>query len=118
MFLYFGNVLLSPAVSLIGLDDGNVNRVSRFANYLRNILPHSDVTVMEMGAKAIGRYAQAESSLTAEYVEFEVHRAIEWLSQDRVELKRHAAVSGRVSLLAEWYSEQQCRVCVCCFTRC
>ena len=87
-----------PAVSLIGLDDGNVTRVSRFANYLRNILPNSDVTVMEMGAKAIGRLALAESALTAEYVEFEVRRALEWLSQERLEQKRHAAVSGRGSV--------------------
>ena len=87
-----------PAVSLIGLDDGNVTRVSRFANYLRNILPNSDVTVMEMGAKAIGRLALAESALTAEYVEFEVRRALEWLSQERHEQKRHAAVSGRGSI--------------------
>ena len=87
--------VLWPAVSLIGLDDGNVTRVSRFANYLRNILPNSDIAVMEMGAKAIGRLALAESALTAEYVEFEVRRALEWLSQEKHEHKRHAAVSGR-----------------------
>ena len=66
-----------------------------FANYLRNILPNSDIAVMEMGAKAIGRLALAESALTAEYVEFEVRRALEWLSQEKHEHKRHAAVSGQ-----------------------
>ena len=81
-------------VNLIGLDDGNVTRVSRFANYLRNILPNQDATIMEMGAKAIGRLALAESAITAEYVEFEVKRALEFLGQDKNELKRHAAVSG------------------------
>ena len=79
-------------MNLIGLDDGNVTRVSRFANYLRNILPNQDATIMEMGAKAIGRLALAESAITAEYVEFEVKRALEFLAPDKNELKRHAAV--------------------------
>nr|QHX41461.1 serine/threonine-protein kinase mTOR [Halisarca dujardinii] len=79
-------------VNLIGLDDGNVTRISRFANYLRNILPNPDVTIMEMGARAIGRLALAESAIKAEYVEFEVKRALEFLGQDKSELKRHAAV--------------------------
>ena len=43
------------AVSLIGVDVGNTTtRISRFANYLRNLLPSSDVGVMEMAAKAMG----------------------------------------------------------------
>ena len=80
-------------VALIALEDGNVARVGRFANYLRGILPCTDYLVTEMTAKAIGCLALAEGAYTAEYVEFEVRRALEWLSTDKNENKRLAAVS-------------------------
>lgn len=48
---------------------------------------------MEMASKAIGRLAMAGDTFTAEYVEFEVKRALEWLGADRNEGRRHAAVS-------------------------
>ena len=81
-------------MSLIGLDVGNTgNRITRFANYLRNLLPSSDVVVMEMAAKAVGKLALASGSYMAEYVEFEVKRAFEWLTGDRNEGRRYAAVS-------------------------
>ncbi|XP_065891468.1 serine/threonine-protein kinase mTOR-like isoform X2 [Dysidea avara] len=81
-------------VALISLEDahGNVARVGRFANYLRGILPCNDYLVTEMTAKAIGCLALAEGAYTAEYVEFEVRRALEWLSTDKNENKRLAAV--------------------------
>ncbi|KAM4652055.1 serine/threonine-protein kinase mTOR [Discoglossus pictus] len=79
-------------VSLIGVEGGNATRISRFANYLRNLLPSSDTAVMEMASKAMGRLAMAGDTFTAEYVEFEVKRALEWLGADRNEGRRHAAV--------------------------
>lgn len=80
-------------VSLIGVDVGNTStRISRFANYLRNMLPSNDTSVMELAAKAVGRLALASGTYTAEYVEFEAKRAFEWLSGDRNEGRRHAAV--------------------------
>lgn len=79
-------------VSLIGVEGGNATRISRFANYLRNLLPSSDPVVMEMASKAMGRLAMAGDTFTAEYVEFEVKRALEWLGADRNEGRRHAAV--------------------------
>jgi len=81
------------AVSLIGVDGGSSStRISRFANYLRNLLPSNDPVVMEMASQAVGRLALAGGTFTAEYVEFEVKRAIEWLQGDRHEGRRHAAV--------------------------
>lgn len=80
--------------SLIGVEGGNSTRIGRFANYLRNLLPSSDPVVMEMASKAIGRLAMAGDTFTAEYVEFEVKRALEWLGADRNEGRRHAAVSS------------------------
>ena len=78
-------------MSLVGLEGGgNVNRLGRFANYLRSILPHPDVTLTEMTAKAIGQLALAEGAYTAEYVEFEVKKALEWIVGN--EHKKLAAV--------------------------
>lgn len=75
------------------MDVGNTaTRISRFANYLRNLLPSNDVGVMEMAAKAMGILALSSGTYAAEYVEFEVKRALEWLTGDRNEGKRHAAV--------------------------
>lgn len=85
--------LSSITVSLVGLEGGggNVTRLGRFANYLRSILPHADVTLTEMTARAIGQLALAEGTYTAEYVEFEVKRALEWILGS--ENKKLAAVS-------------------------
>ena len=80
-------------VCLIGVDGGNATRTSRFANYLRNMLPSNDVSVMELVAKAVGRLAQVGGTYAADYVEFEVKKSLEWLSGDRHEGRRHAAVS-------------------------
>jgi FKBP12-rapamycin complex-associated protein len=78
-------------VSLVGLEGGgNVAKLGRYANYLRSILPHPDVALTEMTAKAIGQLALAEGTYTAEYVEFEVRRALEWIGGN--EHKRLAAV--------------------------
>ncbi|XP_074653906.1 serine/threonine-protein kinase mTOR-like [Tubulanus polymorphus] len=80
-------------VSLIGVDVGNSStRISRFANYLRNLLPSNDTVVMEMASMAVGRLALASGTYTSEYVEFEAKRCFEWLTADRTEGKRHAAV--------------------------
>nr|XP_022907797.1 target of rapamycin [Onthophagus taurus] len=78
---------------LIGTDVGNIpNRVTRFANYLRNLLPSSDVSLLQMVTKSMGMIALVSGSKASEYVDFEVKRAFEWLGGDRVESKRHAAV--------------------------
>ncbi|XP_062572359.1 serine/threonine-protein kinase mTOR-like [Saccostrea cucullata] len=80
-------------VSLTGVDVGNRStRISRFSNYLRNLLPSNDVSVMEMAARAVGWLAFSSGSYAAEYVEHEVKRALEWLTGDRQESKRLAAV--------------------------
>ena len=47
---------------------------------------------MELVAKAVGRLAQVGGTFSADYVEFEVKKAFEWLSGDRHEGRRHAAV--------------------------
>lgn len=80
-------------VSLIGVDVGNTStRITRFANYLRNLLPSHDTSIMEMAAKAVGILALSSGTYAAEYVEFEVKKALEWLLEDRHEGRRQAAV--------------------------
>ena len=103
------------SVCLIGADIGNINtRISRFANYLRNLLPSSDIGVMELAAKTVGRLALVSGTYAAEYVEFEVKRAFEWLGGDRHEGKRHAAVKYLITLTfmvtGNWLSCLACRI--------
>lgn len=90
-------------MSLIGVEGGNATRISRFANYLRNLLPSSDPVVMEMASKAMGHLSMAGDTFTAEYVEFEVKRALEWLGADRNEGRRHAAVSEQQIAETVWF---------------
>ena len=52
MYLFF-------LVSLMALE-GTVQRLGRFANYLRAIIPHQDVSLTEMVAKAIGQHCVKE----------------------------------------------------------
>lgn len=87
-------------VCLIGADVGNKNnRISRFANYLRNLLPSADSAVMELAAKTVGKLALDSGTYADQYVEFEVKRAFEWLGGVRNESKRYAAVSNLVITL-------------------
>eukprot|EP00026_Physarum_polycephalum_P000091 Phypoly_transcript_00091.p1 GENE.Phypoly_transcript_00091~~Phypoly_transcript_00091.p1 ORF type:complete len:2307 (+),score=451.47 Phypoly_transcript_00091:133-7053(+) len=80
---------------LIDVDyDENATKVTRLANFLRiGIGSTTDTTVMLMASKALGRLARSSGTLTAECVEFEVKRALEWLQErERYEPRRHAAV--------------------------
>ncbi|TPX38402.1 hypothetical protein SeMB42_g06762 [Synchytrium endobioticum] len=79
--------------SLIDFEgEDNTTKITRFANYLRLVLPGTDPQIAVLAAKALGRLAQPGGNLTAEFVEFEVKRALEWLQGDRSEARRYAAV--------------------------
>ncbi|KAJ3290058.1 phosphatidylinositol kinase- protein kinase tor1 [Borealophlyctis nickersoniae] len=78
---------------LIDFDgEENTTKITRFANYLRIVLPGNDPQITVLAAKALGRLALSGGTLTAEFVEFEVKRALEWLQGDRHEARRYAAV--------------------------
>ncbi|KAI9000239.1 armadillo-type protein [Gaertneriomyces semiglobifer] len=78
---------------LIDFDgEENTTKTTRFANYLRIVLPGHDPQITLLAAKALGRLALCGGTLTAEFVEFEVKRALEWLQGDRHEARRYAAV--------------------------
>ncbi|KAK9379012.1 armadillo-type protein [Kockiozyma suomiensis] len=70
----------------------NATKISRFANYLRIVIPSNDVEAMRVAAKALGRLAIPGGTLTLDFVEFEVKRALEWLQSDRQESRRQAAM--------------------------
>ncbi|XP_058826350.1 serine/threonine-protein kinase Tor [Topomyia yanbarensis] len=67
-------------------------RISRYSNNLRNLLPSSDICVMELAAKVLVKLALLPGSKGAESFEFDIKRAFEWLTEERTEGKRHAAV--------------------------
>ncbi|EPZ33264.1 phosphatidylinositol kinase Tor2 [Rozella allomycis CSF55] len=70
----------------------NATKITRFANYLRMVLPSSDLQVIVSGARALGKLAQCGGTLTADFVDFEMRRALDWLQGDRNEHKRLSAV--------------------------
>lgn len=75
------------SVCLIGADIGNMTeRIPRFANYLRNLLPASDIGVTELVVRAMGNLAVASGSKAPAYVEFEVKKAFEWLQGEKAEV--------------------------------
>ncbi|KAF9387898.1 phosphatidylinositol kinase- protein kinase tor1 [Podila verticillata] len=77
--------------NLIGIEYENNTQETRFANYLRQLFP-SDVPIMTVAARALGKLAQKGGAYTADLVEFEMKRAIEWLAGDQQEARKHASV--------------------------
>lgn len=78
---------------LIDFDfEENATKINRFANYLRVVLPGIDPQITLLATKALGHLAASGASLSAEFVQFEVKRALEWLQGDRQEARRFAGV--------------------------
>jgi FKBP12-rapamycin complex-associated protein len=80
--------------------DENSNMITRYANYLRKLLSSNNITVMRAATATIGKLAIPGISMTADFVEFEVKRSLEWLITEKIESKRHAAILI-ISSLAE-----------------
>jgi len=74
----------------------NDTKIIRFANFLRMIFQQppasTDPETLVRASQALGHLARAGGTLTADFVEFEVKRALEWLQAERYEARRHAAV--------------------------
>ncbi|KAJ3072072.1 phosphatidylinositol kinase- protein kinase tor1 [Podochytrium sp. JEL0797] len=86
-----GIAVIDSLIDFQGED--NTIKTTRFANYLRIVLPGSDPQISNLAAKALGHLAKPGGTLAAEFVEFEVKRALEWLQEpDRNESRRYAAV--------------------------
>lgn len=89
-------IILFTLDKLIDLDSGdeNDNKVTRFSNFLRILLPGVEPQITVLVAKTLGHLATAAGSLTTEFVEFEVKRALEWsqAAGDKNESRRYSAV--------------------------
>ncbi|KAJ3235923.1 phosphatidylinositol kinase- protein kinase tor1 [Chytriomyces hyalinus] len=70
--------------------DVNV-KLTRFANYLRVLLPGSTPQITESAAAALGKLVQPGGALISDIVDFELKRALEWLQGERTEANRYAA---------------------------
>ncbi|KAK3046508.1 phosphatidylinositol kinase-related protein kinase tor1 [Extremus antarcticus] len=72
--------------------DDAAQKVTRFSNYVKRILEGNDNAAMVVAAKCLGRLATPGGALTAELVEAEVKNTLEWLTSERNENRRFAAV--------------------------
>lgn len=72
--------------------DDAAQKVPKFSNYIKRTLEGNDTSAMVVAAKCLGRLATPGGALTAELVEAEVKRALEWLTSERTENRRFAAV--------------------------
>ncbi|EEB07626.1 phosphatidylinositol kinase Tor2 [Schizosaccharomyces japonicus yFS275] len=85
-----GVTAINRLIDFEGLED--TTRITRFANYLRIVLPGNDLQATKLASQALGRLAVPGGALTSEFVNFEVKRALEWLQGERHENRRYAAV--------------------------
>lgn len=82
-------------------------QIERFANYLRMLIEQQPAQstrnlILSEAAKALGHLARVGGTLTANFVDAEVRKALDWLVGDRIEHKRLAAclVLGRLAVEA------------------
>lgn len=72
--------------------DDAAAKLTKFSNYVKRILEGNDNSAMVVAAKCLGRLATPGGALTAELVDSEAKRALEWLTSERNENRRFAAV--------------------------
>ncbi|GMM28463.1 phosphatidylinositol kinase-related protein kinase [Martiniozyma asiatica (nom. inval.)] len=72
--------------------DENSNTITRYANYLRRLLPSNDETVMRAACETIGILASFGGSISGDHVEIEIKRSLEWLLNEKSDVKKHAAI--------------------------
>ncbi|RMY94467.1 hypothetical protein D0862_08960 [Hortaea werneckii] len=72
--------------------DEAAGKVPRFNMMLKRTLEGNDTSAMIVAAKCLGRLAAPGGALTAELVDAEVKHALEWLTSERHENRRFAAV--------------------------
>lgn len=93
-FNFFNNSFFHQSIECLISGDvvNTTTRISRYSNNLRYLLPSNDVSVMEIAVKTLVKLALLPGSKGADSFEFDIKRAFEWLSEERNEGKRHAAV--------------------------
>ncbi|SCV00133.1 LAMI_0G03092g1_1 [Lachancea mirantina] len=97
---YGGILAVDVLIDFYAQSDELPNQTSRLANYLRVLVPSSDVGVMAAAAATLGKLASPGGTLTSDFVEFEVKTCIEWLttspenssSNSKQEYRKHASL--------------------------
>ena len=71
-----------------------MGKINRFATYLRDVFtPNCEPQLAVAASRALGHLVRVGGALTADIVELEVKRSLEWLlAAERVEARRYAAV--------------------------
>ncbi|CCK71085.1 phosphatidylinositol kinase family protein KNAG_0G00270 [Huiozyma naganishii CBS 8797] len=94
-----GILAVDVLISLYSHTDELPNQTARLANYLRMLIPTSDIEVMRLAAETLGKLAVPGSTLTSDFVELEAKTSLEWLSSlpenntsVKQEYKKHAAL--------------------------
>ncbi|AMD21577.1 HFL279Cp [Eremothecium sinecaudum] len=95
-----GILAVNTLIDFYSHTDELPNQTSRLANYLRVLIPSSDIEVMRAAATTLGKLAAPGRTLTSDFVEFEVKTCIEWLttspesssSNSKQEYKKHASL--------------------------
>ena len=72
--------------------DDAAQKVTKFSNLIKRTLEGSDTAAMVVAARCLGKLATPGGTLTAELVDAEVKHALEWLTSERNENRRFAAV--------------------------
>eukprot|EP00891_Asterochloris_glomerata_P006787 jgi/Astpho2/6787/fgenesh1_pm.00103_%23_6_t len=88
-----GGVLSVDELIDVRLSGERSAMVGHFAGYLHNVFhPSTDEKTLEVAADTMGHLVRVGGPLTADVVEFEVRRALDWLRGERQESRRYAAV--------------------------
>jgi len=85
-----GLYLLNGLIGFRG--DDATNKVTKFHNYIKRTLEGNDTSAMVVAAKCLGRLATPGAAYSTELVEAQVRQAMEWLTSERNENRRFAAV--------------------------
>lgn len=72
--------------------EGSLDLIALYANYLRGLITSNNQVIMKKASYTMGRLAIPGFVMSAEFVDAEVRRSLEWLISEKAETKRHAAI--------------------------
>lgn len=77
-----------------GIGEEHATKTARFSNYLYPLTLSNDLSIMKKATQTLGKLAIPGGTLTADFVEYEANKAIEWLQNDNKQhdQRRHAAI--------------------------
>ncbi|CAH9071216.1 unnamed protein product [Cuscuta epithymum] len=71
----------------------NASKVAKFSSYMRTVFEvKRDPEILVLASEVLGHLARAGGAMTADEVECQVKNALQWLTGERIEYRRFAAV--------------------------